>query len=111
MQLKDLENGMAVKFENGEIGMVFKDFMTWNYIMDRTIKVMSYGDNDSERYLEDCKIVEVRSVKKFCNDAFLHPKTMFNRGVVIWEKPKVTEMTLEEICKALGKNIKIVKGH
>jgi hypothetical protein len=36
-----------------------------------------------------------------------------NYHTLIWErkeKPKPVEMTIEEICKALGKEIKIVKG-
>lgn len=28
----------------------------------------------------------------------------------IWTRKEETEMTLEQICKALGKNIKIIKG-
>ena len=29
---------------------------------------------------------------------------------VVWKRPEVVEMTLEEVCKALGKNVKIVKS-
>jgi hypothetical protein len=40
-----------------------------------------------------------------CFNAFEH-----NYGTLVYERKEVEEMTLEEVCKALGKEIKIVKG-
>ena len=34
---------------------------------------------------------------------------MFLLGDVVWQQPETVEMTLAEVCKALGKDIKIIK--
>jgi hypothetical protein len=31
-------------------------------------------------------------------------------GRLVYEREETVEMTIEEVCKALGKNVKIVKG-
>lgn len=46
MKFSDLENGMAVKFNNGAIGMVYKGFMTYDYIICNTGEYISRNGPD-----------------------------------------------------------------
>ena len=100
---------MAVKFNNGAIGMVYKGFMTYDYIICNTGEYLSRKGADLEDSLESLKIKEVRSVQTYCNETFLNPNKMFLCGYVVWQQPETVEMTLAEVCKALGKDIKIIK--
>jgi hypothetical protein len=123
MTFNQLENGHAVKFKDDSIGMVFKDFMTYDYILDSKGNELLTVENqansnyrlgpDHKRFknLKHFNIIEVRSIKEFCNDTFLNPSKIFERGQTIWEytKPEPIDMTLAEVCKALGKDIKIVQ--
>lgn len=119
MKFKDLENGMAIKFSDGKIGMVYKGFMTYNYIIaDSGEELFNYTDHQEElnQTLKAYGAVQVRSVKNFCNDDYLKADIMFSRGEVIWtsdvteEESTIDELTLEQVCEELGRDIKIVKG-
>ena len=55
MKFSDLENGMAVKFNNGAIGMVYKGFMTYDYIICNTGEYISRNGPDLEDSLESLK--------------------------------------------------------
>lgn len=102
---KDLKNGDMVKLRNGTIGIILlgidclltaetggyclkyvKNDLTHDTYSDRDI-VAVYRTNNPE-------MVSFRS---------------FNRDELVYERKEVEEMTLEEVCKALGKEIKIVK--
>ena len=109
MKFSDLENGMAVQFTNGDIGMVYKGFMTYDYIIRNTGRYIYRNGSDLEDSLESLKIKEVRSVQNYCNDTYLNPVNMFRYGALVWQQQETVEMTLSEVCKALGKNIKIIK--
>ena len=109
MKFSDLENGMAVKFNNGAIGMVYKGFMTYDYIICNTGEYIARNGADLDDSLESLKIKEVRSVQPYCNETLLNPNKMFLLGDVVWKQPETVEMTLAEVCKALGKDIKIIK--
>ena len=114
MTFRDLENGMAVEFADGRIGMVFKGFMTFDYIMSGTgcLLMLKGTDVNQDEELYELAIIKVRSVQTFCNEKFLDSNTMFSRGLTLWKyKEPTVEMTLEEVCKELGKDIKIVKGN
>lgn len=52
-------------------------------------------------------IVAVRRPVEKCDCVFSAFKS--EHGVLVYERPEVEEMTLAEVCKALGKEIKIVK--
>mgnify|MGYP006995658035 CR=1 FL=1 len=108
MKFSELENGMAVEFTNGDIGMVYKGFMTHDY-MGRKGKYIALNGSDLDPSLESLNIKEIRSARTYCNSTYLKPETMFNKGDLVWQQSETAEMTLTEVCKALGKNIKIIK--
>ena len=65
-------------------------------------------DDLTNKHHKDFDIVAVRRPLEKCDCVF----TAFNakRGELIYERKEVEEMTLEQVCKLLGKEIKIVKG-
>lgn len=110
---KDLKNGDFVELRNGMIGAVIVDadnivlnsggFMEISgYNDDLTNKPGPFGrDNNYDImkvYRGDRSFRQIKTV--------LHGAPIYDRNLI----ETVEEMTLEEVCKALGKNIKIVKG-
>ena len=104
----DLKTGDVVKFKDGTIGIV-------NYELGTVIRKNDWYDLDYMREdLTDKKestfdIVAVRrpQSKDDCHfNAFTD-----NWGTLVYERkePKSEEMTLAEVCKLLGKEIKIIK--
>ena len=55
-------------------------------------------------------IVAVRRPKDKCDCCFDAFRYNAPRGTLVYEQKEVEEMTLSEVCKLLGKEIKIVKG-
>jgi hypothetical protein len=102
-----LKTGDIVKFRDGHTGIVngeFKMIITRNSWFDlsgcNTDLTSCYGN-------EEFDIVAVRRPKvkgdcQFC--AF-----DYNWGTLVYERKEVEEMTLAEVCRLLGKEIKIVK--
>jgi hypothetical protein len=103
----DLKTGDFVKLRDGYVGIV-----------NTALGVIVYtdGQGDLDNYtnelqcsiFSDCDIVAVRRPMEKRDFTF----EIFERkfGTLIYEREEVEEMTLEQICKLLGKNIKIVKG-
>lgn len=105
---KDLESGDIVEFENGEVGCVIKEH---NMIITRFcwIDLANYENDMSSKVSSRYSIKSVRRPRGGCEcrfDAFEE-----NRGELVYDRERdtVVEMTMEEICAALGKTIKIVK--
>lgn len=101
----DLKDGMIVEFANGKRFMVLdNDLISHNTYMG----MKDYDDSLNYKYNPDNKINKIYKSKacffrEIFDDDYL---------TLIWErktKPKPVEMTLAEVCKALGKEIKIVK--
>lgn len=99
-----LKDGMVVEFNNGERRLVLGDRLigfdkgndlVW-YLVDLT-----WGGGDSHSIHKVYKSIAYNFNNIFKDDYL----------TLIWErKEEPVEMTLEEICAALGKEIKIVKG-
>lgn len=111
---KDLKNGDVVKYRNGLAGVICLDtgavimdeneFMYVNTIRDDLTHASEYENADSS-YNWDIVAVRRPSNPGDCRPcAFKH-----EFGTLVYERKEVEEMTLDEICKALGKEIKIVK--
>ena len=108
---KDLKNGDVVKFRDGcpdTTGIVCVDTGTIICSPGR-VGLDSYNDDLTCKpgYMKDYDIMAVRRPIRYkdCHfDAF-----KFECGELIFERKEVEEMTLEEVCKALGKEVKIVK--
>lgn len=105
---EDLKTGDVVKFRNGKVGIVNRDFemlITKSAWIDLNNILKDLTDGKTGDY----DIVAVRRpYNKFhcVFDAF-----EFDFGELIYDRDRdeIVEMSLEEVCAALGKNIKIVK--
>lgn len=104
----DLKNGDVIKRRDGSVQIICIDVgtcicQTGNHY-DRLSDLKDDLTHDDNR---DGDIIAVRRPLKpmhCCFDAF-----DIDFGDLIYERKEVEEMTLEEVCKALGKEIKIVK--
>lgn len=108
----DLRDGMVVKTAQDEPFLVHKGRFV-NY--SGWLNISNYTDNledPTDARFTINKVYEVKALSSFNH--------LFNPGFMdlVWEredmselmtKPKPIEMTLEEICKELGREIKIVK--
>ena len=105
----NLKTGDVVKFENGQIGLVFKEFNAT--AIKEGCLFIGYLKNDLISDNENFTITQVRRPRSMEDCIF---ETFANEyGELIYDKneeiEEKVEMTMEEICAALGKNIKIVK--
>ena len=106
----DLQNGMIVEYANGWKRMVLNGNLL--NITNGRMSLMSICDDLTSVYQSSLNINKAY----ICNtDALTGLSDVFDEHnlTLIWERkeePKPVEMTLEEVCKALGKEIKIVKG-
>lgn len=90
------------------------------YYANQNIFVNSRGYNLVNDYDEDLIMTPEDAEDDVCEFdimQILRPKNGYefveiNWGdaEVVWKRPEVVEMTLEEICEALGKNVKIVSS-
>lgn len=104
----DLKTGDVVKLRCGELGIVIADF---EVIACQNGGWLSFDrireDLTNSFYGEKYDIMVVRRPKRNCDcdfDAIHH-----DRGIIIYERKEVEEMTLAEVCRLLGKEIKIIK--
>ena len=107
----DLKNGMIVEYENGCKRMVLNGNLLGLEIGHMSLDC--FDDDLKSTYDTKLNINKVY----VCNTNDPSGLTdLFDNDnlALIWEreeeKPEPVEMTLEEICAALGKEIKIVKG-
>ena len=103
---KDLKNGDVVKFCDGTVGFAIVDVgvITFGH---QILKLDFFNNDLTDNFVGHHNIIAVRrpNVPSDCIvDAFDR-----ERGTLIYERKEVEEMTLEEVCKVLGKEIKIVK--
>ena len=103
----DLQTGDVCKQRNGVVQIYMKDlsmFITtdgWN-------KAESFHDDLTHIYGDEYDIVAVRRPTKqhHCQFSAFDSKL----GDLVYERVEPEEMTLEEVCRLLGKEIKIVKN-
>lgn len=104
----DLRTGDVVKFRNGEIGIVNGELKT--IIMRDKIAVIHHFTEDLMYDGMNSKgedIVAVRRPKSVYHCQFCAFEKGY--GTLVYERKEVEEMTLEQVCKLLGREIKIVK--
>lgn len=102
----DLETGDIVVKRNGTEYMYINDYFVNN---DGYERVEYYNDvltRNSSYPSIDHDIVKVKRP----SSGYQYRQKFWDEAPVIWERKEVEEMTLEEICKALGKEIKIIKS-
>lgn len=100
--------------------VITKNSYAYMYYEDQNIFVNSRGYNSVDDYNEDLIVIfedDDYDNSKFDIMQILRPKNAdefiernWEDAEVIWRRPEDVEMTLEEICEALGKNVKIVKS-
>lgn len=110
---EDLKTGDVVLRRNGVVEIVCRE--TDSLISKNGFKCLFNVNEDLTSSLSsapdsDWDIIAVRRPKEpyecqFCAFDNLYGELVYER------KDKPEEMTLEEVCKALGKEIKIVKEH
>lgn len=101
----DLKTGDVILRRNGNTEIC-------NCELNMLITQQGWNDlNDISNDLTDCcygsDIMAVRRPRNKCDCAF--SAFEFKRGELVYERKEVEEMTLEEVCKLLGKEIKIIK--
>jgi hypothetical protein len=115
MTFKELKNGHVVKFKDGATGIVFKGFMTYDYILKSGGGRVARANNTNcspadDIPLVDLGIVEVRTNESHCNDSFLTDAVLaFSSGKHVWKHEVVKEMTMAELEAKLGYKVKVVK--
>ena len=103
----NLKSGDIVTFRNNDVEIVFKeqdcvifsDFAQYFQFFNTQVDLTDITDTQWD-------IVKVQRPQ----DAHYLMKYCWDETDIIWERDEAIEMTLEEVCKALGKNIKIVKS-
>lgn len=102
-----LKSGDVVKHANGEVGIVIRDLDAIIYSKG-SMSISHILMNLNHMTNSAWDIIAVRRPRTYlgCNfDAFEH-----NLCELIYERKQVEEMTLAEVCKLLGKEIKIISG-
>lgn len=101
----DLENGMVVECRNGERYLVLKgkllDGAHWKHISDYTAEM--------KEYVKGTYPYDIMKVYDTIGVTNLHNIFSDENLILIWERQEVEEMTLAEVCKLLGREIKIIK--
>ena len=121
MTKKDLNEFYIVKLRNGDIRIVLRNslaaegYATFMPTGGCQCYFEEYRDDLTNKRYHTYDIVAVRkaikkpsiynTIKEFFDGCYANP----NYRGWDWERKEVEEMTLEEVCKALGKEIKIVK--
>ena len=107
----DLKTGDVVLRRDGSVGIFIKDP---NLIIFKS-RLNTYLDpcyydyhllSKTYSHYDIMKVIRPMAVSDICYDAF--EKKL---GKLVYERDETVEMTIEEVCKTLGKNVKIVKEH
>lgn len=106
---KDFKNGDIIMLNNGLTGIVIVDIDTILFSNQLFAKFSELTDDFKlGNYIND-RIVAVRRPLEPAHCRFFAFDGEL--GELIYECNDFEEMTLEEVCEALGKNVKIVKSH
>jgi hypothetical protein len=106
---KDLKNGDVVKCRDGKVGIVILD-LDCIVFYRKTFMLDIYNHNLTSALLDSDDIMEVRRAKSGNHCTFNAFDRFYALNTeLVFERKEVEEMTLAEVCKALGKEIKIVK--
>lgn len=117
MELKDLKSGMIVELRNGEKQIIILDFcgggrdvLAGLHNNDTFINLWTdLGHYDSNLLHEDSSeldIVRVYSSRVYALNKL--DKLLWEREEAETTSKQIVDMTMEEVCEALGKKIRIV---
>lgn len=104
----DLKTGDVIQQKDGCVGIVNADLGT-AITQGGWIDLSNFNDDLTSNLIvdRDFDIVAVRRPKTKGDCQF--EAFQYKWGTLVYEREEVEEMTLAEVCKLLGKNIKIVK--
>lgn len=104
---KDLKNGDVVVLRNENVGIAIPDQNVIVFDDGSFERISNYADDlrICDNYFPPMNIVKVYRPNQPYQCRF-HPDG-YTEAALVYERKEVEEMTLEEICKALGKEIKI----
>ena len=102
----DLKTGDVVKFRCGETGIINCN-LDMIITQEGWVGLDTYNKNLIDTINHNYDVVAVRRPNTQGACQFGAFKKQF--GTLVYEREEVEEMTLAEVCKLLGKNIKIVK--
>lgn len=108
---EDLRTGDIVKYRNGDVGIVFTEIGSILFRDDSYEELDYFKDDLTAPDFPHYDIVAVRRPTKTYDCRF----RAFDKelGTLVYEREETVEetaeeMTIEDVCKALGKNVKIV---
>lgn len=104
----DLKTGDVVEFDNGKLGIVITELKTIVCQSGGYINMSSITPDLTDIYhVTDWAIVKVRRPNEACDCRF--QAMAYGLGALVYERKEPEEMTLEQVCKELGREIKIIK--
>ena len=110
----DLKSGDIVELRNGQRYVYIEKYNDRSiYITDSDEVIVNLKDGEYSRlanYDDDLRY-KGRGNCEYDIMKILDMSEFYRKQKGTWEREKTEEMTLEEVCKELGKDIKIVKEH
>ena len=106
----DLRTGDVIRRRNGSVEILNRE--NGNFICKNGgwNNFLHIREDLTDYYMGSAHdIIEVRRPKEPCDCCFDAMKVNAPRGILVYERKEVEEMTLAEVCRLLGKEIKIVK--
>ena len=110
----DLKNGDIVELRNGERYVYiekYNDRFIYSTDSDEVIVNLEDGENSRLGNYDDDLRYKGRGNCEYDIMKILDMSEFYKKPEWTWEREKTEEMTLEEVCKELGRDIKIVKEH
>lgn len=102
----DLKNGDVVLRRDGDVGIHIEGLFVDKDGLDFGSIFLNRDLSHTDAYDRDIMaVIRPVTIEDMSFDAF--EKKL---GRLVYEREETVEMTIEEVCKALGKNVKIVKG-
>lgn len=103
----DLRTGDVILRRDGDVEIFIKELKCFICNDGEYNTPIYINDDMTSTFRKGRDIMAVRRPKQDCDCVFSAFEN--KRGTLIYEREEVEEMTLAEVCKLLGKNIKIVK--
>lgn len=110
----DLKNGDIVELRNGQRYVYiekYNDRFIYSTDSDEVIVNLKDGEYSRLGNYDDDLRYKGRGNCEYDIMKILDMSEFYRKQKWTWEREKTEEMTLEEVCKELGKDIKIVKEH
>lgn len=105
MKKEDLKSGMIVECRNGKLGLLIATDLGLLIQYDTTWEELSVYNSDLTHV--KFKESDIINIRKPSNESHII-RSQLSNAPIIWKQYK--EMTMEDISKALGYDVKIIKG-